>query len=112
MLLPCIYRGWINNNGSPVYRVHWLKAQARNDRWREEVVLLLSEMEWTEGYFRHMARLWESRGHTAEQDVAERSTQMGGLICYAKKEQAMWTRMADRANAAFSTARRDSESMY
>src|SRR5882762_8397003 len=43
-----------------VYRVHWLKAKSRRDRWREEELLLTSEMEWTELFFRHRASRWKN----------------------------------------------------
>jgi hypothetical protein len=42
--------------------VHWLKAKARHDRWTEELTLILSEMDWTERFFRYMVRKWEKLG--------------------------------------------------
>jgi hypothetical protein len=44
-----------------VYRVHWLKAKARRDRWAEEVTLLVNEMDWTLGFFEHRASEWHRR---------------------------------------------------
>src|SRR6202011_939983 len=41
-----------------VYRVHWLKAKARRDRWAEEKTILLNEMEWVLAFFRTQAKRW------------------------------------------------------
>jgi hypothetical protein len=48
-----------------------LKANARNDRWREELTLIVSEMDWTERFFYYMAQTWENLA--SEQSRAERS---------------------------------------
>jgi hypothetical protein len=44
-----------------VYRVHWLKAKARRDRWAEEVTVLVHEMDWTMWFFEHRASEWRRR---------------------------------------------------
>jgi hypothetical protein len=36
-----------------VYRVNWLKAKARWNRWEEELSLVQHEMGWTIGWFKH-----------------------------------------------------------
>ena len=36
-----------------VYRVNWLRAKARFDRWDEEDEIVRSEMRWTLLYFEH-----------------------------------------------------------
>lgn len=92
-----------------VYRVHWLKAKARNDRWTEEVVLILSEMDWTQQFFHFMGHKWDKLA--AEQVGPEetydetRTVHRRSLAAYAAKQAAMWKRMEARANAAFSDAR-------
>jgi hypothetical protein len=52
-----------------------LKANARNDRWREELTLIVSEMDWTERFFYYMAHTWENL--ESEQSRAERSHEEG-----------------------------------
>ncbi|GBE89913.1 hypothetical protein SCP_1702390 [Sparassis crispa] len=37
------------------YRVNWLRARARYERWREERVLVHSEMAWTIATFKRNA---------------------------------------------------------
>lgn len=104
-----------------VYRVHWLKAKSRRDRWREEQVLLASEMEWTEIFFRHRASCWktvatESSAFTipssipsepeSSQGVSEVPTSHSkGHICYALKLESMCNRLAQQAAARFSVAK-------
>ncbi|KAG5635184.1 hypothetical protein H0H81_012123 [Sphagnurus paluster] len=42
-------------------RIQWCKSKARADRWREEVLLLLEEMNRVRRFFKHMAATWDSR---------------------------------------------------
>ena len=44
-----------------VYRVHWLKAKARRDRWLEERTLLSNEMDWAVAFFKTQATSWDVR---------------------------------------------------
>jgi hypothetical protein len=44
-----------------VYRVHWLKAKARRDRWAEEATLVSHEMDWTIAFFHKQASKWRRR---------------------------------------------------
>ncbi|KAG2091658.1 uncharacterized protein F5147DRAFT_586160, partial [Suillus discolor] len=59
---------WRVNNGhdSPedvwmdeFYRLNWLKAKARWQRWEEELSLVQHEMGWTVGWFRYKKEEWE-----------------------------------------------------
>jgi hypothetical protein len=105
-----------------VYRVHWLKAKSRRDRWREERILLASEMEWTELFFRHRARLWKdlaaevspiespasTRGDSEFEQTAGSAIpsetgihRSSGHICYALKLESMWNRLAQQAVVQF-----------
>jgi hypothetical protein len=96
-----------------VYRVHWLKAKSRRDRWREEKILLQSEMQWTELFFRHQASRWRTlaaaissrdtnEAHNPSQIEFQHSK---GHICYALKLESMWNRLAQQAAVQFATAR-------
>ena len=42
-----------------MYRVSWLRAKARRDRWEEECDLLEAEMGWTLNYFKFQQDRWE-----------------------------------------------------
>src|SRR5882762_11894904 len=107
-----------------VYRVHWLKAKSRRDRWREEELLLTSEMEWTELFFRHRASRWKNlaakssaialrTSHSNESEHPQGSrifpkaeTQRSqGHICYALKLESMWNRLAQQTILRFSVAK-------
>ena len=46
---------------STVYRVNWLRAKCRSDRWSEEVILAKSELEWTRLFFKRRAEVWDDR---------------------------------------------------
>lgn len=45
----------------PVYRVNYLRAKARRDRWKEEKEKLQYEIVWVREYFKSMKLLWEGR---------------------------------------------------
>ena len=67
-----------------VYRVNWLRAKARVDRWQEERILVKHEMQWTILWFQFQANLWR-----------ERSERVDGILpvghqSYAKKQQKLW----------------------
>ncbi|KAG2030278.1 hypothetical protein BDR03DRAFT_878696, partial [Suillus americanus] len=41
--------------------VHWLRAKALRDRWKEEILLVQLEMDWTCNYFLWKASQWGDR---------------------------------------------------
>ena len=43
-------------HASEVYRVSWLKAKARYDRWNEEFQMVQAEMFWTTLWFKHQGK--------------------------------------------------------
>ena len=47
--------------GGTVYRVNWLRAKCRSDRWSEELTLAKSELEWTRLCFQRRAQKWDDR---------------------------------------------------
>jgi|SRR5882762_1463574 len=108
-----------------VYRVHWLKAKARRDRWREEQTLLASEMQWTELFFRYRASLWKALAAESSAVVASRDTNSQadtlsktefrhskGHICYALKLESMWNRLAQQAAMQFGAAKAETGSLH
>ena len=64
-----------------VYRVNWLRAKARRDRWVEEKDLLESELLWTKLYFEHQQQVWLDRASGA----CDR-----GFVCYAYRQARDW----------------------
>lgn len=71
-------------------RVNWLRAKSRRDRWREEKVLLRSELSWTMNYFTTNMNLWIDRSIGATP----------GAQCYALKQAVTWQRFAHLAQKA------------
>src|SRR5215475_7952467 len=81
-----------------VYRVNYLRALANHERAKEEVNLVIHEMDWTVRYFQHMSGQWQGRTSIR---ISE------GHRCYALRQSAMWGRFASRAESAFATVQRD-----
>ena len=79
-----------------VYRVNWLRAKARVDRWLEEVTLVKHEMQWTILWFQHQANLWTE--HSKREDV---DLPMGHKA-YAVKQNKLWTAFEKKALERFS----------
>ncbi|KAG2126646.1 hypothetical protein BD769DRAFT_1357508 [Suillus cothurnatus] len=48
-----------------VYRVNWLKAKARWNRWEEELSLVQHEMGWTIGWFKYQEEKWHQQWNEA-----------------------------------------------
>jgi hypothetical protein len=69
--------------------VNWLRAKARYDRWKEELVVVKNEMTWTLLWFERQEREWERRAFWAE------THSMQGHRCYAEKQVIMWRKMHD-----------------
>lgn len=108
----------------PVYRVHWLKAKARRDRWKEEFQLISSEMDWTVLYYQYQASQWQRRADTerihhgpvtesastaADADHVNFSVEdwkSRGKICFAMKQKYIWDSMAEQAKSAFADSKR------
>ena len=67
-----------------VYRVNWLRAKARVDRWQEELILVKHEMQWTLLWFQYQANLWRERSERVESILPT------GHKSYAKKQEKLW----------------------
>jgi hypothetical protein len=79
-----------------VYRVSWLRAKARFERWSEELHLVGYKMQWTVNWFRWMEGQWRSRLSDLEDE--ERPP---GLDCYCHKQMVLWSSLADQAQTKF-----------
>ena len=78
-----------------VYRVNWLRAKARLDRWLEELVLVKHEMHWTILWFQCQANLWKKRSEKKEGILPM------GHEAYAKKQQKLWNAFQKKASERF-----------
>ncbi|KAI5986547.1 hypothetical protein EDC04DRAFT_2615047 [Pisolithus marmoratus] len=74
------------------YRINWLKARARRDRWKEEVSLVRHEMLWTGLWFEYHKKMWEQR--------ALQSTEPG-KEAYAKKQMGLWSDFASKNGSRY-----------
>lgn len=72
-----------------------MRAKARSDRWREELITVKNEMQWTVLWFEEKVSKWMER--------AERSEAEGklGHRAYAEKQAAMWKLFVEQANQGF-----------
>jgi len=84
-----------------VYRVHWLKAKAQRDRWKEEIKFLYHEMDFCVNFMEHQEGLWNDR----TSDASANSPADSGLHCYAMRQAGMWRTMAAQARQEFDTVR-------
>ncbi|KAI6102254.1 hypothetical protein F5141DRAFT_1008509 [Pisolithus sp. B1] len=75
-----------------LYRINWLNAMARRDRWKEEVSLVRYEMLWTCLWFEYHKNMWEKR--------ALQSTGPG-KEAYAKKQMGLWNDFLKKARLMF-----------
>jgi hypothetical protein len=82
----------LRNCSGSVYRVNWLRAKARKERWEEEMQLVTSEMDWTVRCFQHHGGIWKQRAEKAEYP---------GHEAYAWKQGSTWDEWAKTAEEAF-----------
>ena len=75
----------------PVYRVNWLRAKSRRDRWSEEIELLASEMQWVRNYHGYQETLWRNRASKAVGDDS---------LYYAQRQEKTWELFGQQAENA------------
>ncbi|KAG2035372.1 hypothetical protein BDR03DRAFT_868129 [Suillus americanus] len=92
---------WRVNNGhdsqedvwmDEFYRVNWLKAKARWQRWEEELRLVQHEMGWTVSWFKYRMEEWDQRYRQATKP---------GHQAYAHRQVLLWGRFALDAENSF-----------
>ena len=76
-----------------VYRVNWLRAKSRRDRWEEELQLVGSELLWTSLYFRKRSAEWINRATSVVEDRPL-------LSYYALKQSHNWGLLEQQAERA------------
>jgi hypothetical protein len=78
-----------------VYRVNWLRAKARSDRWSEELKIVKHEMKWTVLWFEHQIKEWQDR---LDESLKKNKP---GHVAYAEKQAAMWKDFKSEADRGF-----------
>lgn len=78
-----------------VYRVNWLRAKARVDRWLEEEMLVKHEMGWTILWFKNQANTWGERSKREDHNLPP------GHKFYAAKQQKLWNAFEKKASERF-----------
>ena len=78
-----------------VYRVNWLRAKARVDRWVEEETLVKHEMEWTILWFKYQADIWRDRSKREDVNLPP------GHQVYATKQQKLWNSFHEKSSERF-----------
>ena len=68
-----------------VYRVNWIRAKSRSDRWQEELSLTQHEMLWVILWFQHRAEQWRSWAHSQSDHPNDSS-----MSCYAYRQAEIW----------------------
>ncbi|KAG1723332.1 hypothetical protein EDB19DRAFT_1834637 [Suillus lakei] len=77
------------------YRVHWLQAKSLRNRWKEELLVVESEMDWTCNFFLQKAAQWiEWMGESS-------ANRLQGHACYLGRQSRMYLLLAQDAQAAF-----------
>jgi hypothetical protein len=80
---------------APVYRVNWMRARSRLDRWKEELAITNREMVWVLRWFETRRAEWVAR--------AEASVNGGpsGSVSYACRQAAGWKELRDASGDVF-----------
>ncbi|KAJ7058985.1 hypothetical protein C8F01DRAFT_990382 [Mycena amicta] len=84
-------------------RVQWTKAQARRDRWVEEVEIIREEMRRVLRSLETVQRDWKARGEGRVAGEADAEL-AAGARAYAKRQQAIYQRIALSFKAQWSTS--------
>ena len=98
-MIHSVARRWLTNDNPvdlQVYRVHWLKAKAQRDRWREEERMLFREMDFVTAFMEHSASIWKKRAMSSRSEGFS-----SGAECYALRTADMWQTFADQARLEF-----------
>jgi hypothetical protein len=82
-------------SSDPVYRVNWIRSISIRDRWKEELCIVESEMEW-------FVRFTESRKNRALEWTNTAATD--GHMAYAYHQSHMWKLLSVKATKDFEAA--------
>ena len=84
-----------------VFRVSWIRAMSRRDRWKEELAITSHEMVWVILWFQHRATMWRTK---ASQAANVFDVQSMDLRAYAYRQADNWERLRDTASSDFHKA--------
>lgn len=75
--------------------MHWLRARALLQRWKEEFILVGYEMGWTVNFYLHQSQIWTNRKAYADS--------MGdcGAAAYAARKISTYQLVASTLDARF-----------
>ncbi|KIK72698.1 hypothetical protein PAXRUDRAFT_180082, partial [Paxillus rubicundulus Ve08.2h10] len=73
-----------------VYHINCLRAKAVQDRWKEEVKLIKSEVRWTVNFFDSKSRQWEKLGAQSQERGA------AGHAVYAACQATIYANLQDQ----------------
>lgn len=81
-------------------RVEWCKGKARQDRWKEEVELLLEERRRILRFFAHRAKQWDELANQEESwmlpGVPMDNVAVNGRVAYAREQAMQYRTMRTR----------------
>ncbi|KAJ8507467.1 hypothetical protein ONZ45_g10166 [Pleurotus djamor] len=78
---------------SEVYRVNYVRARARYERWSEEKLLVMKEMTWTLEWFNFQASRWAT--------ICRRHSSSPGIRAFAQKKIYTWRKLEENALSLF-----------
>jgi hypothetical protein len=76
-----------------VYRVNWIRARSRRDRWQEELSITSHEMVWIVLWFQTQAEVWRRRAQVVDLSP--------GFASYAYRQSSMWDKLKQLAAGLF-----------
>ena len=85
--------------------MNWLRAKQRRDRWKEELLWVRYEADWTIRWFKHMEDEWNQRGLNACQKGLQ------GHQIHAEKQKNMWRMLKEDAKRDLAYVRIEDNSM-
>ena len=90
--------------------MEWACAQARAERWTEEVQLLQEEMRWIGVFFAYCVMQWESQAGRRLLEIPSLDVGLQeGLRAYAAKQGAMYHDMAHTFKVKWAPAIQDTK---
>jgi hypothetical protein len=87
-----------------VYRVNWMRAKSRRDRWQEEVSITSHEMVWIVLWFQGQAGTWARQ--------AESGDTFPSLVSYAYRQAATWNKLKRLAAFHFHQVHHDFSAVF
>ncbi|KAG2130938.1 uncharacterized protein EDB93DRAFT_1094576 [Suillus bovinus] len=74
---------------------HWLQAKALWDQWKEELILVQFETDWTCNFFLWKATQW---GNWMQESFMKH---LPGHACYSRRQSQIYSLLVQNAQAAF-----------